>query len=303
MSFKIYLLGQFKLQVNDLPIELPSRPAQSLLAYLVLNAGVTHRREKLAGLLWPDANETNARGYLRQALWRIRKSLESGALSWQDHLQINDISVTFDDHSDYWLDADLLLQPAETQPVEQIIQTVRLYRGELLPGFYDEWIVLERDRLQAAYHQKMNLLLDGLIQTGQWEMALEWSEQWIRLGHAPEPAFRALMRAHAALGDQASVSATYQRCVDALDRELDLDPSPETQQLYEQIRRSALDGFAPAPTRPAEPTLRQPSFLDDAEPAQFEKPIFVAREDELSQLGGFLDLFLANQGRVIFITG
>ena len=79
MTLKIYLLGQFKLQAcvqqaDDQPIELPSRPAQSLLAYLALNAGVTQRREKLANLLWPDTSESNARSYLRQALWRIRKS-------------------------------------------------------------------------------------------------------------------------------------------------------------------------------------------------------------------------------------
>ena len=51
MSLDIFFLGQFKLKANDIPVELPSRPAQSLLAYLALNAGVTHRREKLAGLL------------------------------------------------------------------------------------------------------------------------------------------------------------------------------------------------------------------------------------------------------------
>ena len=76
MSLKIHLLGQFKLQANNLAIELPSRSAQSLLAYLALNAGVTQRREKLAGLLWPEATETNARSYLRQALWRIRGFLD-----------------------------------------------------------------------------------------------------------------------------------------------------------------------------------------------------------------------------------
>jgi len=73
MSLEIYLLGQFKLKSNDLPVELQSRPAQSLLAYLALNAGVTHRREKLAGLLWSEAPESNARSYLRLALWRIRR--------------------------------------------------------------------------------------------------------------------------------------------------------------------------------------------------------------------------------------
>ena len=107
MGLIITLLGQFKLQADDLPIELPSRPAQSLLAYLALNAGVSQRREKLASLLWPEATETNARSYLRQALWRIRKSLQSGSLNWDDYTQISDISVTFNDQSDYWLDADI----------------------------------------------------------------------------------------------------------------------------------------------------------------------------------------------------
>ena len=93
MLLKIYLLGQFKLQAGRWPLELPSRPAQSLLAYLALNAGVDHRREKLASLLWPESSESNARGYLRQALWRMRKNLEKGSLDWRDYLRISDISV------------------------------------------------------------------------------------------------------------------------------------------------------------------------------------------------------------------
>ena len=141
MIFNIHLLGQFNLQANNHPLELPSRPAQSLLAYLVLNAGVTHRREKLASLLWPESSETNARSYLRQALWRIRKSLGSASLTWQDYLQINDISVTFNSQSAYWLDAELIVMPTGSQSVEEMIEIVSFYQGELLPGFYEEWIV------------------------------------------------------------------------------------------------------------------------------------------------------------------
>jgi DNA-binding SARP family transcriptional activator len=247
MSLKIYLLGQFKILAKDVPLELPSRPAQSLFAYLALNAGVTQRREKLASLLWPEASESNARSYLRQALWRIRKSLENASLSPDDYLGISDISLTFDDQSDYWLDIDLILDSDEPGTVEELIEIVHLYRGELLPGFYDEWIVMERDRLQAAYHQKMNLLLDRLLQLGRWDEALTWGEDWVRLGYSPEPAFRALMRAHAGLGDHGMVQATYQRCEEALARELGLEPSPETRRLYDGIRHGEL----------AEPT-RQP---------------------------------------------
>ena len=74
----VKLLGQFNIQLDDQPIEIPSRPAQALLAYLILNAGTAYRREKLAGLIWPDTDEVRARNNLRHVLWRIRKVIGGG---------------------------------------------------------------------------------------------------------------------------------------------------------------------------------------------------------------------------------
>jgi predicted ATPase len=96
------------------------------------------------------------------------------------------------------------------------------------------------------------------------------------------------------------VSATYQRCLESLNRELGLEPSPETQQLYEQLLRGEAPGFA-APSTQREEQL--PSFLDEHEIEQIEIPVFVARERELAQLDGFLSQALAGQGRVVFVTG
>jgi predicted ATPase len=201
------------------------------------------------------------------------------------------------------LDARLLLEKKAEQSIEEMIGIAGLYRGELLPGFYDEWVVLERDRLEAAYQQKMNLLLEGLIEAGQWEEALKWGEEWIRLGYGPEAAYRALMRAHAGLGNQGMVSASYQRCVEALKGELGLEPSSETRQLYEQIRRGELDQASPSSRRVAGLLQQQPPFLDAGEVRPIETPVFVAREGELAQLNKYLDLALAGQGRVVFVTG
>jgi len=201
MTLKVYLLGQFKLQVDAQELELPSRPAQSLLAYLALNAGVTQRREKLAGQIWPEASESNARGYLRQALWRIRKCLGSGGLDWEAYLKISDIDVVFLKQSDYWLDAEQLLSEIAEAQSGELSAVLEIYVGELLPGFYDEWVEIERDRLAAAFQQKINLLLESLVAAGEWQAALRWSENWIRLGGAPEPAYRAMMRAYAGLAD------------------------------------------------------------------------------------------------------
>ena len=71
------LLGAFSLRAGKKSLALPSRTAQSLFAYLILNAGTAYRREKLAGQLWPDTREEAARDYLRHALWRIRKVLQT----------------------------------------------------------------------------------------------------------------------------------------------------------------------------------------------------------------------------------
>jgi DNA-binding SARP family transcriptional activator/predicted ATPase len=297
MTLNIVLLGQFKLQADNRLLDLPSRPAQSLLAYLVLNAGVTHRRERLAGLLWPDATESNSRSYLRQALWRIRKTLESGELNWQDYLQINEISVTFDSQADYILDVDRLLKPAQQLTVDELAAITGAYQGELLPGFHDEWLVMERERIQAVYLQRMKMLVEGLVGSGRWEDAIESAEQWIRMGHAPEAAFRALMRAYAGLGDQGMISATHQRCVESLERELGVEPSLETGELYAQLRRHD------ARSRTAAVAGRRPAFLDERPEGETERSVFVAREAELTQLDSRLEQALSGQGQVVFITG
>ena len=69
---EVRLLGKFEIKYDKAPIPISSRPAQSLFAYLILNAGTAHRREKLAGLFWPDSLEETARDNLRHALWRVR---------------------------------------------------------------------------------------------------------------------------------------------------------------------------------------------------------------------------------------
>jgi DNA-binding SARP family transcriptional activator len=108
---EIRLLGRFDVRRDSAPLDIPSRPAQSLLAYLALHPGTPHRREKLAGLFWPDAAEANARSNLRAALWRIRKSLEGGSPTEPGYLLVDDIALAFDARSDYCLDAAVLAQP------------------------------------------------------------------------------------------------------------------------------------------------------------------------------------------------
>ena len=170
----VKLLGQFSIAFDDEPIELPSRPAQALFAYLILNAGTAIRREKLAGLLWPDANESNARSNLRHALWRIRKALGG------DYLVADDLTITFNAESAYQLDVAVLDYNTRSNPsTEALMACVSVYGGEFLPGFYEDWIALERERWQATFERKIEQLLDRLIAERRWRETLEWAEYWI----------------------------------------------------------------------------------------------------------------------------
>ncbi len=104
---EIRLLGQFDLRLESITVEISSRPAKTLLAYLLLTGGTHHPRERLAGLLWPGSTERNARKNLRQALWHLRKSIG------ERYLIADTESIAFSSSSEYWLDTAILEDPVE----------------------------------------------------------------------------------------------------------------------------------------------------------------------------------------------
>src|SRR5438128_4027110 len=177
-----------------------------------------------------------------------------------------ELAVSFNAGADYWLDAAVLARDGET--LQGQLSSVAVYRGELLPGFYDDWVTLERARLEAVFQHKMQRLLDRLLEERRWAEVLDWGERWVALGHTPEPGYRALMRAHSEAGDRARVASVYQRCREALFNELGVEPSPATRRLFERLRR---DDPEPEhePTAHATPVART---ADDAAPAPGEPP-------------------------------
>jgi WD40 repeat protein/DNA-binding SARP family transcriptional activator len=282
---EIRLLGQFELRVDGVVQVLPSRAAQSLLAYLVLHAGTPQRREHLAGLLWPDHLEISARRNLRTALWHIRKVLGDDPNATDGFILSSNITTTFNADSDYWLDAAALEMPADAERTSgELAERVSLYRSELLPGFYDDWVVLERDRLEGLYEAMIQRLLHLLLAEERWSDALTWSGRWIALGRAPEPAYRAQMTAHAGLGDLPSLAEAYNRCLAALLEDLGVTPSAETRALYEAlIRGGSPASVLPQPARAS----RQPAALTGPAPAPGEPPFLGLRNFEEADAGLF----------------
>ena len=234
---QIRLLGQFDVRLDGKRVMIPTRIAQSLLAYLALTAGTPHRREKLAGTFWPDTTDENARKNLRQELWRIRKAISSGQSAEGDYLLADDLTLKFNREAAYWLDVAQMERP--DLDLQALLANLSLYQGELLPGFYDEWITLERERINAIFDARMEALLEGLITAERWIAVQEWGERWLSLSGVREPAYRALMLASAVRGDMAKVASLYQRCTDELQESLGVEPSPETRALYDDLLKRA----------------------------------------------------------------
>jgi oligopeptide transport system substrate-binding protein len=290
------LLGHFEIHLDDQPIILPSRTAQSFFAFLLLHPYTSHRREMLAGQFWPNSSETNARNNLRHALWCIRSALGSGS---NPRIQSDDLGITYHPQLGDQLDADAFESCSNDKDSPDALMKSE-YHGALLPGFYEEWVMLERERLQAVFEHKLGKLLDRLLVESRWNDILEWGELWIASGTTPEPAYRALMMAQAALGNLPGAAFQYQRCTEALARELGVEPSEQTRHTYERIREGRVESPLLKPS-PSTATISIPSaFLEKQEKSV---PVFVARESELKTLEGYTNKTLQGQLRVVFVSG
>jgi DNA-binding SARP family transcriptional activator len=242
---EINLLGGFSVTLDGRMIDIPSQPARTLLAYLVLQAGRPQSREVLAERFWPDATPANALGNLRHALWRLRRALEPGTPGL--YLIADGPTIAFNANASYYLDVDCLDADRQSWSTTDLLAAAVAYQGDLLPGYDAPWIVLERERLAALFDRRMEDLLRHLVADRRWDEVMKWADHWIAQGEVPEPAYRALMQAHAARGDPASVKQTFRRCREALAAELGLQPSPQTQQLVGQLASGGLEWELPGP--------------------------------------------------------
>lgn len=308
------LLGSFEVTLDGQSIAgFKSNKERALLVYLAVEADRPHRREVLAGLLWPEWPDRDALNNLRYTLSDLRRVIGDHKAE-PPFLLITRDTLQFNTASDYWLDVKAFTEMvgAEKAPppvIEQLQQAVSLYRGNFLEGFsvsdsagFEEWALLARERLARQMSSTLHRIAAIYEQRGEYDQAQFWAWRQIELEPWDEAARQQLMRTMALSGQRSAALAQYETCRRVLAEELGVEPAAETTRLYEQIRDGHLQAPSPLPAPAPEFAARPPPFLEEAAP-QVELSIFVARERELAKLDGFLNLALAGQGRVAFVTG
>ena len=260
-DLKIHLFGKFSVRHEGRPAQgFDAHKEQELLSYLLLNRNRPHSRETLAALLWGDVPTEKSKKYLRQALWHLQAALDAqppGGCAGM--LLVEHDWVQLRARAGLWLDvsvfeaAFILAHESprgelEARAAEALQDAVRLYRGDLLEGWYHEWCFYERERLQNMYLAMLDKLMCHCEASGKFEQGLLYGTLILRYDRAHERTHRRLMNLHYLSGDRTAALRQFERCAAALEEELGVRPDKHTSALYQKIRADQADapGHAPA---------------------------------------------------------
>lgn len=253
---ELRLLGGFEVRLGDSPVEgFESRKSRALLAYLALHRDRASERRMLASLLWSERPERSARRNLRQALHDLRRTLAgNGVVRGLFHGERG--TVRLNPELDCWIDVEAFRQAVQAgsdgDPLA-LAAAARLYGGDLLAGFalsdsplFEEWLEAERRRLRQAAVGALDRLLAEALATGDHVIGIDYAHRLLAVEPLLEDAHRQLMRLYAAAGRPGRALAHYERLCELLDRDLGVEPQPETVALQRELLAARAGGASAA---------------------------------------------------------
>ena len=295
----LFLFGSPQIRLDGRTIDdLTSAKSQALLYYLALQRR-PQSRLRLAGLLWPERSDQEARLNLRQTLFLLRQALPGAIAATREQIGLNpDLPVEIDIHN---FEAEL--KAGLAGDLEALRSAVERYKGEFLAGFYvdeapdfGEWALLEQERLRTLALQAMSQLSTTYSERGETGFAIFYTGKLLALEPLREDSHRQMMRLLARDGKTQAALAQYERCRQLLASELGVEPSAETDELVRQIQSGA---FAPAPaSQPAE-KASQPALLAEWGDA----PAWIAMHGRESELRQLEEQILKKERRLVAVLG
>jgi DNA-binding SARP family transcriptional activator len=225
-GLRLCLLGGFACELSGNAIDLPFG-MQRLVAFLGLR-GSSHRC-MVAGSLWPEVPEGQALASLRTTVWRLNRVVP-------EILQSHGAALCV--ASDTWVDSHLqerfanrvlATQAADGRWFDEGLQTLCL--RELLPGWYDDWVVFERERLNQLRLHALERTARLLIGRNNLDTALRLALEAVRAEPLRETANAVLMSVYLAEGNPSDAIHQYQTFRERLRTELGLEPSPRLTRL------------------------------------------------------------------------
>jgi two-component SAPR family response regulator len=194
-------------------------------------------KDKIGEAFWPEIDPAQLKLRFKNNLYRLRHALGPDAILFDDN------QYFFNRHLDYEYDVEefdshFTQAKIAGQVEDKIVQlqaATKLWHGSYLQGVDAIWAWPERQRLEHAYLDALRQLAELQRQTGDRESALQACQRALEVDSCLEDFHRLAMRLHADRGDRLAVIWQYQACRNALQTELDITPSQETQALYRRL--------------------------------------------------------------------
>ena len=302
---RVEMLGTLQAKTEEATItRFRTRRVGLLLAYLAYYRDRHHSREELADMLWPDLEPDHARRNLRQALSSLRHHLEppsvpAGAvlLTKQGSVSLSVGSVTTD-VDDFQLRVRTAAHTSDNlDKINELKAAIEIFRGDLMPGYYEEWVQRERLLLEDLLVSTLQNLVEACEGAGLLEEAIRYVRLAIAKDHLKEDLHTTLIRLYLASERPASARRHFQDWQSLLSTELGAEPSEELNVLMK----------SPPPER------RRPSSerIDDQADRSEEEPKGVANLPvQLTRFFGreadrdrATSEFTAQESRLVTLTG
>jgi DNA-binding SARP family transcriptional activator len=299
--WQIELLGWLRAtQGERIVTRFSSNKAGALLGYLSYHRHRSHPREALIELLWPECDPETGRRRLRKALSSLRRQLgppaganrDSGEILLADRATVQLKPACDTDVARF----EAILQAASraggpTERVRSLVEAVELYRGPLLPGYYEEWIIPERQRLEERFSQALRQLILAFEQAGDLDRAVQYAHRAVSADPLREEAHHELIRLYAAAGHRRAALRQYGELERILARDLHTTPAPATCTLVQGIRSQRDSAIRAEGERQSGSELRpgreEPASSDDLY-CDFASPALTA--GDLEPVGGAMPL-------------
>jgi DNA-binding SARP family transcriptional activator len=246
IPMSVHMLGKFEMSIQDGSIKSPASRNLSLLKYLLLNHKQSTHREALMEIFWPDAAPETARNNLNVAMHGIRRALRT-AIDFPVILY-RDGAYTISPNIQIWLDVEeferlvnagqRLESRNQSAAVPEYEAAISIYQGDFLQeNPYEEWTVLTREHLRAAYLDTLDRLSQIYFEGESYAACITVCQHILARDCCREDAHCMLMRCYNHQGQDHMALRQYQACVEALHLELDVAPAPTTTELFQQIRQ------------------------------------------------------------------
>jgi DNA-binding SARP family transcriptional activator len=226
------LLGGFQLGRPDGRLVALPLPAQRVIAFLAVHE-CPLQRAFVAGSLWPDNSEAKALGSLRSALWRLSAAAPEAVRCTSGTLQISpQVSIDLNDLTT--VARELGGGACRSDPHRLALR----FQDELLPDWYDDWVIVRRERWRQARLHALDSLARQLARAGHFDVAIDCGLAAVAADPLRETSRRTLIDIHLQEGNRTEALREYDAYRTLLARELGWEPSETMTELVRSLRPS-----------------------------------------------------------------